>query len=98
MKNQCFLFRSSLACAWFISSAAQASQLLVPAGYSTIQSAIDAASAGDTVLVSPGTFYENLDFKGKAITVASAAGPQVTIIDGGLAGAVVNFRNGEGPD
>lgn len=98
MKNQYFLFVSSLACAGFISSAAQASQLLVPAGYSTIQSAIDAASTGDTVLVSPGTFYENLDFKGKAITVASAAGAQVTIIDGGLAGAVVNFSNGEGPD
>src|SRR6516162_912985 len=98
MKNQCFLFLSSLACGLFISSAVQANQLLVPAGYSTIQSAIDAASAGDTVLVSPGTYYENLDFNGKAITVASAAGPPATIIDGGDAGAVVNFRNGEGPD
>ena len=98
MKNQCFLFLSSLACGLFISSAVQANQLLVPAGYSTIQSAIDAASAGVTVLVSPGTYYENLDFNGKAITVASAAGPPATIIDGGDAGAVVNFRNGEGPD
>src|SRR6516162_2930207 len=98
MKNQCFLFLSSLACGLFISSAVQANQLLVPADYSTIQSAINAASAGDTVLVSPGTYYENLDFKGKAITVASAAGSQATIIDGSHAGSVVNFSNGEGPD
>ena len=98
MKNHRFLFLSSLACGLFISSSVQANQLLVPADYSTIQSAINAASAGDTVLVSPGTYYENLDFKGKAITVASAAGSQATIIDGSHAGSVVNFSNGEGPD
>ncbi len=98
MKNQRSLFLSWLACGWFISGSVQANQLLIPANYPTIQAGIDAASAGDTVLVSPGTYYENLDFKGKAITVASAAGPQATIIDGGRAGAVVNFSNGEGPD
>jgi hypothetical protein len=98
MKNQSFLFNSTLACALFVSITVQANQLLVPANYATIQSAIDAASAGDTVWVSPGTYYENLDFKGKAITVASAAGPLVTIIDGGQAGAVVNFSSGEGSD
>ncbi len=98
MKNEGFLFLSWVVCGWFISAAAQANPLLVPTDYSTIQAAIDAASAGDTVLVSPGTYPENLDFKGKAITVASAAGPQVTLIDGGHVGAVVNFSSGEGPD
>ncbi|MFC2081077.1 T9SS type A sorting domain-containing protein [Bacteroidota bacterium] len=43
----------------------------VPADKTTIQAAIDSASTSDTVLVAEGTFYENINFKGKAITVAS---------------------------
>lgn len=39
----------------------------------TVQKAIDMARDGDTVLVWPGTYNERLDFKGKAITVQSAA-------------------------
>ena len=55
----------------------------VPASQPTIQAAIDAASAGDTVLVAPGAYFEHIDFKGKAIEVKSSAGPATTIIDGG---------------
>src|SRR5580765_8492872 len=36
-------------------SGGQAATLHVPAGYSTIQAGIDAATAGDSVLVAPGT-------------------------------------------
>src|SRR6202020_982243 len=46
---------------------------------------------GDTVLVSPGTYFENINFNGKAIIVTSATGPAATIIDGQQAGAVVSF-------
>lgn len=43
----------------------------VPADYSKIQLAINASINGDTVLVSPGTYFENINFKGKKIIVAS---------------------------
>ncbi len=43
----------------------------VPADYPKIQLAIDAASDGDTVLVAENTYYENINFKGKAIVVGS---------------------------
>src|SRR5882757_2192403 len=56
--------------------------LHVPADQPTIQAGIDAASDGDTVLVSPGTYIENVNFNGKAITVTSAGGPGVTVISG----------------
>ena len=41
------------------------------ATFSSIQSAINVSSKGDTVLVSPGTYYENINFNGKNITAAS---------------------------
>lgn len=35
----------------------------VPDDYSTIQGAIDAASDGWTILVRPGTYFENIDYR-----------------------------------
>ena len=76
----------------------QAQQTInVPADQPTIQAAINAANNGDTVLVAPGTYVENINFGGKAITVASSGGPSVTTIDGGAHGSVVTFSTGEGP-
>jgi len=43
----------------------------VPEGYPTIQQGIDIAKHGDTILVAEGVYFENLNFKGKAITLAS---------------------------
>lgn len=43
----------------------------VPTDYNSIQEAIDVSSNGDTILVDPGIYYENINFKGKNITVAS---------------------------
>src|SRR5271168_3437186 len=45
----------------------------VPGDQPSIQAGIDASSNGDVVLVAPGTYNENIDFKGKAITVTSGA-------------------------
>src|SRR5215831_1234635 len=75
--------------------ASAANTLEVPVAYPTIQAAINAAGNGDTVLVDPGTYVENIDFLGKLITVTSAQGPSVTTIDGNNAAPVVNFSHGE---
>ena len=74
---------------------ALAGVLNVPADFPTIQGAIDAADPGDCILVAPGTYVENIDFLGKAITVMSSGGAAVTTIDGNAAGSVVSFVNGE---
>jgi parallel beta-helix repeat protein len=66
--------------------------------YTTIQSAINAAVNGDTVLVYPLTYTENIDFNGKEITVRSVKGAASTIIDGKRKdGSVIVFMNNEGP-
>ncbi|GEM_PF-3382686 len=53
---------------------------LVPSQYSTIQSAIDAAVDGDTILISSGIFHENVAFSGRILTLIGSTG---TEIDGG---------------
>ncbi|MDZ4131544.1 MAG: serine/threonine-protein kinase, partial [Dethiobacteria bacterium] len=41
----------------------------VPGDFSTIQQAIDGAAAGSVIVIEPGTYYENIDFKGKELTL-----------------------------
>ena len=72
-----------------------ATTIKVPADQPTIQAGINVATTGDVVLVSPGTYTENINFKGKAITVESSGGANVTIIDGGQITAVVSFVSWE---
>jgi len=64
--------------------------------YTKIQPAINAAGPGDTILVYDGTYIENINFLGKAITVKSVWGASNTIIDGNASGTVVTFDQGEG--
>ena len=77
---------------------AMAATIYVPADRATIQGAISDPNTvlGDEILVSPGTYLENIDFLGKSITVESAQGPDVTIIEGIDINAVVQFINDEG--
>ncbi|MFC2088159.1 T9SS type A sorting domain-containing protein [Calditrichota bacterium] len=79
----------------------------VPTDQPTIQAGINAAVNGDTVLVADSTYYENIDFKGKAITVAShflidgnSTHIDSSIIDGSQpshpdSGSVVCFQSDE---
>ena len=57
-----------------------------PADFDNIQAAVDAANDGDKIIVSPGVYTgtgeEVVDLKGKAITVRSSDGPEVTTLDG----------------
>lgn len=57
-----------------------AADLNVPSEYATIQAAINAATTGDTVLVAPGNYQENLVIS-KDISVESTDGADLTIID-----------------
>jgi len=79
-----------------------AATIHVPADQPTIQAGIDAAGSGDVVLVADGTWTgpgnRELDFDGRAISVASANGPGNCVIDcGGDQYDGFIMDGGEGP-
>ena len=86
-----------------LASPAPATIIHVPLEYATIQSGIDAAVNGDTVLVADGTYggpgNRDIDFWGKSVLLTSENGPESTIID--CEGTPTNphrgfhFHNGE---
>ena len=70
--------------------------------YTTIQEGINAATDGDTVLVYPGNYFENINYNGENITVTSKylttgnnSYIDSTIIDGNQNGSVVTYESGE---
>ena len=69
--------------------------------YSSLQDAIDAASNGDTILVSPGVYTGDpftvavMKTNGKQLTIQSTDGADVTIIDGQGVRAGLLCDNGE---
>ena len=75
--------------------------LMVPDEYRTIQQAIIRSYDGDTVLVKPGVYRENINFMGRKVMLSSLFGATTerayidsTTIDGGL-NRVLTFEKGE---
>jgi hypothetical protein len=74
----------------------------IPADQPTIQEGISASVHGDTVLVQPGTYIENINYNSKNITIASlflttqdTSYISQTIIDGNNSNHVVEFSSEE---
>ncbi len=99
---RCFLLTVILI-STFVTDPVAAAVFHVPDEYDTIQEAINSTFMdGDTVLVAPGVYVENVYFVGMNITVASyilttgdPAYIDSTVIDGDTLNCVVSFNNYE---
>jgi len=73
--------------------------LSVPEDFATIQEAISASAEGDSIIVSPGIYEEQLDFLGKAIQVISTDPDDPEIVESTVItasnGPTVVFRGNE---
>jgi len=104
MNRRFFLFCSIYL---FLTQIVLAKTIQVPKNYSSVQGGIDKAQDGDTILVAKGTYYENINFLGKKIVLAShfilkgdTSLISKTILDGSKpdnkdSASVVRFISGE---
>jgi hypothetical protein len=74
----------------FWGSSGTASTIRVPADYPSIQEGVDASSPGDTVLVGPGTYLENVTI-GHGLVLVSEEGAASTTIDAQGQGTVMRI-------
>ncbi|MFH1999689.1 MAG: right-handed parallel beta-helix repeat-containing protein, partial [Planctomycetota bacterium] len=93
----------TIICFTVLSSLSLAKTIHVPADQPTIQMGILWAAQGDTVLVAPGEYFENIWFYKKVVIVKSSHGPEQTIINGSTpthseVGSVVSFVGIENVD
>ena len=73
----CFVLAACISTA--IPKAAAAQIRVGAGGYRTISEAVKSAQPGDTVLVGPGTYVENIVVD-KPLTVVSTNGPSATVV------------------
>lgn len=67
----------------------------VPDDYASLQDALDGARDGDVVIARDDTYYENINFNGRAIRLISENGPAGCVIDAQNLGRAVVFEGGE---
>ena len=67
----------------------------VPFDFPSIQEALNNAIEGDTILVAPGTYYENIEWPNTNGIKLIGSGRDESFIDGNASGRVINF-SGEG--
>lgn len=99
INNQLF-FLTALFCNGIIF----AENIYIPTDFDTIQDGINEAQEEDTIIVSPGIYFENINFLGKNIVLTSNflfsdnySDIDNTILDGSNFATVVTFNNGEPP-
>ena len=71
--------------------AALAATLHVPATYPTIMSAMVASAAGDSILIEPGTYTENIITGGHPVFLIGIGGANNTVIEGRPGDAVLKI-------
>ncbi|GEM_PF-5550265 len=96
-----FLMSLSVLIAVF-SGLSTADVINVPSDQPTIQQAVDAAVDGDEIVVAPGTYNEQINLRGKRITIRSVdpddpATVSATVVDGGNDRTLPGFPQREGP-
>lgn len=77
--------------------AASAAIHRVPEQFPTIRDAMSSSQHGDTILVGPGTYREQVKFFGLEVTLASTGGPDVTVIDANGHDAAIVIQRGQTP-
>ena len=88
MMRNCVL---SVCIGLYLCSAAHGTIIRVPDDYPTIQEGLNAASSGDTVLVAPGTYHENIVWpNANGIKLLSEFGADTTVVDGDSSGSVID--------
>jgi len=83
-----FISTEGLAGTWFVDDDDPTCGGLSPC-HDSIQTAVDLAGDGDTVVVRPGLYVENLRIEGKGVTLRSESGPTATVLDGGDRASVI---------
>jgi hypothetical protein len=91
-----------LAAVLLLPATAPATIWYVPDNFASIQAGIDGIPEGDTLVVREDAYYENLDFNGHNIVLASLflldgdpAHVENTVIDGSQSGTVITLSSGE---
>lgn len=94
MLTTTIISRVSFASLALLTAAGQAAQISVPGDYGDLQSAVDAAAAGDEIIVAPGTYHGNLRIA-KPLTIRSTGGEDQTTLRGDGNGPAVVLECGE---